>query len=135
MVECINCKKKLGILSEKYWFQHAGEEKFWVCKDCKPKVEKEFNTEVEKRRVEAEIIENRRIKANEKWEYKLIQVEVKDQDAFMGLDPRILVDKQLNEMGNKGWELVSAVNIQGRSKSYTVPGSTVGIAFVFKRKI
>ena len=134
MAECINCKKKLGLLSEKYWFQHAGEEKLWACKECKPKVEKEFNAEEGKRHVIAEMIEGKKIKLNQKWEYKVLEIEVK-ASSFMGVTQKLVVDAQLNELGDKGWELVSAASLQGRDLAYTVPGSTVRVAFIFKRKI
>jgi hypothetical protein len=61
------------------------------------------------------------------FEYKTLQFE--DTSVLGGhLTPREL-DKELNELGGQGWELVSSFDIQ-----YRQTGGTRNVVCIFKRK-
>jgi len=61
-----------------------------------------------------------------RWEYRTLKI---DATGFWGgkVDEREL-DRALNEAGNQGWELVTAVNSQGSA-------STTHLLFTFKRPV
>ncbi|NLM60535.1 MAG: DUF4177 domain-containing protein [Clostridiales bacterium] len=63
----------------------------------------------------------------EKFEYKTLFTDAKG--AFGGKVDRHAFEKELNDLGAQGWELVSAVP---SAQSY---GSTRWIICIFKRKI
>lgn len=66
----------------------------------------------------------------EKWEYKIINPEVKGW-VDKRIDPES--EQQLNELGNQGWELVSIAHLtSGAGGGWG--GDTKTFIFIFKRK-
>lgn len=66
----------------------------------------------------------------EKWEYKIINISVGGWISI-GLDPG-KTQKELNKLGNDGWELVSTLPI---TQAYGKGSRTHRVNFIFKRKI
>ena len=66
----------------------------------------------------------------EKWEYKIITQDLKGW-AVKKIDPK--TEQDLNELGDKGWELVSFTPLAGRT-SNAWGASTGAFVSVFKRK-
>ena len=65
----------------------------------------------------------------EKWEYKIITLKV---EGWINKKIDSQAEKQLNELGNEGWELICNAPIGGGTGGWGA--ETSGFAFIFKRK-
>jgi len=67
-----------------------------------------------------------------KWEYKTVSIEAKGVwNKNINEESSI---EQLNELGEEGWELVSAVPVE-RTGSFTQKTATYAFVFILKRPV
>jgi hypothetical protein len=155
MVNCSVCKNKLR-LSE---LVNVYSGKIY-CKSCLKKKErkdleeekirdakenairlKEKQKELDKKKnraLEAKIKQEKILKINSKWEYKLVEIHPR-RGAMQATDVRLSdTDTSfLNKLGREGWELVNVVSLQGISAGLGMhaSGATTRVTFTFKRRI
>lgn len=151
MAECGKCGVKLGFLDSKHAMEDDGQD-FFMCDECYQKWETEdtkkklkIKEEKEKQRLKIREEEARDRKKriekimsiNNKWEYKIINLQTTGSGInATGNKIKEEEKEKLNELGLKGWELVSAVPMDSFAPRIGM-GSTATewVSCVFKRKI
>jgi len=65
-----------------------------------------------------------------KWEYKIIEA---GKSKGMLFQSKELSADTLNQLGNEGWELVTALSVSGSAPGFGTKASPDQVFFIFKR--
>jgi hypothetical protein len=134
MTNCDNCDKTLGIFAVSSDFEDEEGNALFFCKSC----DEDY---IEKQDKETKREETKRLKSilqkNSKWEYKLLNL--KTVGSGLNATGNKIKEKdveKLNELGLKGWELISATTMN--SFAARIGASSTAkewVSCIFKRKI